>query len=367
MKQFTVHARIAPYAVCFGRGILSRAGTLLASLEEVSSLFLLSSPKVFRHWGRAAESSLRELKPPVRVLFDDSERAKNLRTVERLCRALARAGADRRSLLVALGGGVVGDVAGYVAASYARGIRVVHVPTTLVAQLDSSIGGKTGVNLPEGKNLVGAFHPPRLVVADPQLLRTLPARQFRSGVYEAIKYGVIGDEMLFSFLERRMDDVLRQQPAALDRVLERCIRAKAEIVSQDEHESGLRLILNFGHTVGHALESATRYRRFLHGEAVGWGMMAAAEISVSRGLLPRAQAERICRLVKRVGTLPALPETSAPKFKIHLQIDKKAVHGELRMILARKIGQVEVVPGVEANAVIRTVQEMAKVHGRAKS
>jgi 3-dehydroquinate synthase len=360
MKQFTVHAQSGPYAVCCQRGALARLGALLSTLEEKSSVFLLSSPRVFRYWGRAVIAGLREVKPAQRILFDDREEAKNLRAVEQLCRALARAGADRRSLIVALGGGVVGDVAGFVAASYARGVRIVHLPTTLVAQLDSAIGGKTGVNLPEGKNLVGAFYPPRLVVADPQVLRTLPTRQFCSGLYEVIKYAVIGDEMLFHFLERALEDLRRQKPAALDWVLERCIRAKVEIVSRDERESGLRQILNFGHTVGHALEAATNYRRFLHGEAVGWGIIASARISVEIGKLPTAHAERIHRLVRRVGKLPAVPAIPTRKLAAHLLTDKKAVGGKIRMVLARQIGQVEILPEVPLEVVIRAVRGLSE-------
>ena len=204
-----------------------------------------------------------------------------------------RSGADRRALLVAVGGGVVGDVAGFVAASYARGIGLVHVPTTLVAQVDSAIGGKTGVNLPEGKNLVGAFYPPKLVLADPELLRTLPLREFCSGIYEIIKYGVIGDASLFRFLEQKMEKLLRRDATALDFVIARSAAQKARVVSRDERESGLREILNFGHTFAHALESVTRYRKYLHGEAVGWGMIAASKLGVANGMFSSRDAGRL--------------------------------------------------------------------------
>ena len=209
-----------------------------------------------------------------------------MRTVETVCRNLTQKNADRKSLIIAVGGGVVGDVAGYVAASYLRGVALVHIPTTLVAQVDSSIGGKTGVNLPEGKNLVGAFYPPRLVIIDPLLLRTLPQRQYRSGLAEIIKYGIIADENLFTYLEKNMPRVLQRDKAALNYLIPRCAQIKATIVSRDEHESNLREILNFGHTFGHALESITHYRRYQHGEAVAHGMIAAAllahELSLSK-------------------------------------------------------------------------------------
>ena len=346
MKQFTVNTPSGPYAVVCGRGAAARAGALLEALEPISSVFLLTSRRVWRRWGRVVEKSLQRDHATKTILFEDRESAKTLATVEWLCRGLARAGADRRSVIVALGGGVVGDVAGFVAATYARGIGIVQVPTTLLAQIDSSIGGKTGVNLPEGKNLVGAFHQPRLVITDPRMLKTLPARQYRAGVYEAIKYGVIGDEMLFRFLERRLEEVLRQGPAALDWVLERCIRAKAEVVSADERESGPREILNFGHTFGHALEAATRYRKFLHGEAVGWGMIAAARLSAQMKLLPSEVQTRITQLVRRVGPLPKLPAIQSARLLELIRADKKSRGGRIRMVLAQRIGAVETVEDV---------------------
>jgi 3-dehydroquinate synthase len=358
MKQITVNTPSGAYAVISGHGIAARAGALLESLEPVSSVFLLSSPVVWRHWGRLVEKSLQRAHATKHILFDDRESAKTLATVERLCRGLAQAGADRRSLIVALGGGVVGDVAGFVAASYARGIRIVQIPTTLLAQVDSSIGGKTGVNLPEGKNLIGAFHQPRLVITDPKMLKTLPARQYRAGLYEAIKYGVIGDEMLFRFLERRLPEVLRLGTAGLGWVLERCIRAKAEVVSADERESGLREILNFGHTFGHALEAATRYRKLLHGEAVGWGMIAAAQLSVEMKLLAPEQAARIAQLVRRVGPPPKLPPIPPERLMELMRADKKARGGRLRIVLAKRIGAVETVEDVPEDLVKSTLREL---------
>ncbi|HEV8385515.1 MAG TPA: 3-dehydroquinate synthase [Candidatus Acidoferrales bacterium] len=360
MKHFTVNTPSGPYAVICGRGVAaSAAGGLLESLAPLSSVFLLTSPVVWRRWGRVVEKNLQRAHSAKPIFFDDRESAKTLRTVERLCRQLAQARADRESVIVALGGGVVGDVAGFVAASYMRGIRFVQVPTTLLAQIDSSIGGKTGVNLPEGKNLVGAFHQPGLVITDPLVLRTLPARQYRAGLYEAIKYGVIGDEMLFRSLERQLPDVLRQRPAALEWMLERCIRAKAEVVSADERESGRREILNFGHTFGHALEAATRYRRLLHGEAVGWGMIASARLSVQMNMLAESDAERIEQLVRRVG-LPRLPAVRTERLMELMRTDKKARGGKLRLVLARRIGAVESMDDVPENMVSSTWQRLGK-------
>src|SRR5260221_4171406 len=280
--------------------------------------------------------------------MNDGESAKNLRTVEWLARDLVRGGGDRKSLLVAVGGGVVGGVAGFVAASYARGIGLVHIPTTLVAQVDSAVGGKTGVNLPEGKNLVGAFYPAKLVIADPELLRTVPPREFRSGVYEIIKYGVIGDAKLFRFLEQKMEKVLRRDPAALDFIIERSILQKARVVSRDERESGLREILNFGHTFAHALESVTRYRKYLHGEAVGWGMIAASTLAVSSGILSAKDSGRIISLIAPVGPLPAWPDASVARLIAAMQADKKTRGGRLRFVLPEKIGKVRC--GVEVDS-----------------
>jgi 3-dehydroquinate synthase len=292
-------------------------------------------------------------------LIDDAETAKNLSTVERACRDLVRAGADRRALIVAVGGGVVGDVAGFVAASYARGIALIHVPTTVVAQVDSAIGGKTGVNLPEGKNLVGAFYSPLGVTADPVFLSSLPPRDFRSGIYEIIKYGVIGDPRLFRFLEEKMERVLRRDRAALAFVIERSIAQKARVVSRDEREAGIREILNFGHTFAHALESATRYRTYLHGEAVGWGMIAAARLAVEKGMLSPREEERIAKMIARVGALPEWPRISAEQLIAAMHADKKTRAGRLRFVLPERIGVVRCGIEAEEEMLVRVLRECA--------
>jgi 3-dehydroquinate synthase len=234
-----------------------------------------------------------------------------------------------------------------VAASYARGIGLVHIPTTLVAQVDSAIGGKTGVNLPEGKNLVGAFYPPKLVLVDPELLRTLPLREFRSGIYEIIEYGVIGDAKLFQFLEQKMEKLFRRDPAALDFVIERSIAQKARVVSLDERESGIREILNFGHTFAHALESVTRYRKYLHGEAVAWGMIAATRLAAATGSFSVIDSGRVMNLIARVGPLPAWPNASPARLIAAMQADKKTRAGRLRFVLPERVGKVRC--GVEAD------------------
>jgi 3-dehydroquinate synthase len=284
-------------------------------------------------------------------LFDDAETKKNMRTVELLCRKLTQAGADRKSLIVAVGGGVAGDVAGFVAASYLRGVALVHVPTTLVAQVDSSIGGKTGVNLPEGKNLVGAFYAPQLVLIDTDLLRTLPERQFRSGVAEVIKYGVIADAELFAYLEQNTEKLLRQDRDTLDYLVPRCVEIKADVVSRDERESGLREILNFGHTFGHALESVTKYRRYLHGEAVAWGMFAATMLGMHIGFTDKDEAPRLFKLIHRAIELPWWPRVSSEAMIEAMQADKKRKAGKLRFVLSRRIGEARSIDSVPYEAV----------------
>jgi 3-dehydroquinate synthase len=313
----------------------------VARSGSATGTFLLSSPRVWRHWGAALMRGVRAQNKSALIFFDDREASKRLSTVEEIARRLVRAGADRQSMIVAMGGGVVGDVAGFVAATYLRGVRIIHAPTTLVAQVDSSIGGKTGVNLPEGKNLVGAFYPPKAVIADPNVLRTLPHREYRSGLYEVIKYGVIADAELFHFLEKRMPAILRRDPAALAWVIPRCIAIKARVVGKDERESGLRQILNFGHTLGHALESATKYGRFFHGEAIGWGMIAATLLALATGRMAEQDAGRIVRLVASVGPLPSLQRIRAAQLRRILAGDKKARGGRVMWVLPTRIGKTE--------------------------
>lgn len=328
------------------RGALSTAQREIARLGKFSSVHIVTSPKVWRALGKQIRRGLPEKFAPNVHLFDDAETAKNLQSVEKITRSLVRAGTDRHALVIAVGGGVVGDVAGYAAASFLRGVALVQVPTTLVAQVDSSVGGKTGVNLPEGKNLVGAFYPPRLVLVDPQALATLPEREFRGGLAEVIKYGVIADPKLFAFLEKRMDALLQRDTKALEHVIRRSIEIKAWVVGKDERESGLREILNFGHTFGHALESATRYRRFQHGEAVAWGMMCAGLLGHEVAGMRADAASRIVALVRKIGPLPEWPKAPAAKLMQLMHADKKARDGKLRFVLAPRIGRAETFGGV---------------------
>jgi 3-dehydroquinate synthase len=341
MQAIRVKSSAGSYGVECGRGALARLNRAIGGLGDSTGTFVLSSPRVWHACGHAIAARVRRKDVRAVVLFDDAEPAKRMATVEGIARQLVRAGADRRAVVVAVGGGVVGDVAGFAAATYLRGVRLVHVPTTVVAQVDSAIGGKTGVDLPEGKNLVGAFYPPRAVIADPDLLATLPHREYRSGLYEVIKYGVIADRKLFEFLERDMQRILRRDPAALDWIIPRCIAIKARVVSADERESGLRHILNFGHTMGHALEAATGYRRYLHGEAIGWGMIYATCLSLAAGRISEGDSARIIRLIASVGPLPGLGNIRMAQLREFMAGDKKARAGKVLWVVARGIGKTE--------------------------
>jgi 3-dehydroquinate synthase len=331
----------APYPFVFGPACEWKRGRLLRRYGGSGPVFVLSSRRAWRSCGRAIVRGLGTGEIRDTVLLDDRERQKSLATVEKLARDLVRVGAGRDAILVVAGGGVVGDVGGFVAATYLRGVRLVHIPTTLVAQVDSSIGGKTGVNLPEGKNLIGAFYQPRLVLCDPAMLRTLPRREFRSGVFEIIKYAILGDARLFKYLERNLDALLRRNPQTLAAVIPRCVRAKAEIVVGDERESGQRELLNLGHTLGHALETATSYKVFLHGEAVGWGLLAVALASIALDKITVADAGRIVRLLARMGSLPALPAMPTARIWRMLRADKKARGGGVRWVIPAGIGRAE--------------------------
>jgi 3-dehydroquinate synthase len=366
MPSIRITSSSGPYSVQCAPRLVGRSGSLVSRLGNATGIFVLSSPRVWAHWGRPIMRALRGRQRVTAILFDDSESAKDLATIEQIARQLIRAGADRGAIIVALGGGVVGDVVGFVAATYLRGVRLVHIPTTLVAQVDSSVGGKTGVNLPEGKNLVGAFYPPNLVIADPQTLRTLPHREYRSGLYEVIKYGIIADPELFDFLDRRMLALLRRDAAVLSWVITRCIRIKAHVVAKDEREGGLRHILNFGHTLGHALEAATRYRRFLHGEAVAWGMLAATLFGAATGRLRDSQATRMIRLISSVGPLPPLTGIRAAQLRPILAGDKKARSGRVLWVLPRRIGKAEWSIGLSWPLVQRTFAELPAISALAK-
>jgi 3-dehydroquinate synthase len=360
-KRILVKSSAGNYRVVCGSGVLAGLGREVSRAGRFSSVHLVSSGKAWAAVGKQVLGGLGGPKGVVLHRFDDSESFKNLQSVERISRSLLRAGADRHSLVVAVGGGVVGDVVGFAASSYLRGVALAQVPTTVVAQADSAIGGKTGVNLPEGKNLVGAFYPPRFVVADSKTLKTLSPREYRSGLAEIIKYGVIADAKLFGYLEDHLERVLLREPAALAYLIARAVEIKAGVVGKDEKESGLREILNFGHTFGHALESATAYRRYRHGEAVAWGMMAAALYGHEVGVTPAADASRIVALVRRLGKLPPWPAATPARLLGLMASDKKRRGGRLRLVLADRIGRAATYEAREVDKLTLVLRMMPRV------
>lgn len=362
LTRIAVQTASRSYEVLVEHGLLrSAAGVLRDLLNDHSKIFVVTTEPIREFWGGALLDSMAEAGRSATVLtMPDGESAKRLGVLEKLASAMAVAGADRRSVVFALGGGVVGDVAGFLASIFMRGIPVVQVPTTLVAQVDSAIGGKTGVNLVTGKNLIGTFHQPVSVLADPDVLATLPDREFRSGLFEAMKYGVIRNPAIFDLMESQRQALLRRDVALLEQLIVECIRVKAQVVSADERESGERRILNFGHTVGHTLEAATKYRHFLHGEAVGWGMVAAAAIGRETGVTETAVAARIRDLVLAYGPLPAV-SVGAKRVLTLLQSDKKTIGGVPHFVLATSMGKVQVVNSVEPANVRRAVVEITRL------
>jgi 3-dehydroquinate synthase len=348
--------------VLVDRGVLRSAAAAVGGIVPPEwRLFVVTQAPVRKRWGFALRKSFSKAGRKVEVVtMPDGERAKTLAQLEKLAAKLVSHGADRRSVILALGGGVVGDVAGFLASVFMRGIPVVQIPTTLVAQVDSAIGGKTGVNLKSGKNLLGTFHQPLVVIVDPEVLATLPEREYRSGLFEAMKYGVIRNPAVFELMESNSDALQRRDGALLETLITECIRVKAEVVSADERESGERRILNFGHTIGHALEAETDYKEFLHGEAVGWGLIAATMIGSGMGITDEGTAQRIIGLVRAYGPLPKV-DVNRENIARRLLSDKKTVGGVPHFILPASIGKVEVVNTVSTQSIIEAVDEIKRL------
>lgn len=342
------------YPVLIGSGALATLPSLLDGLRLGRQRLVVSSTPIWRLHGAGLRRVLARGDRP--ALMAVGERAKTLDTVARLYDACVARKLDRSAALVAVGGGVVGDVAGFAAASYLRGIGLVQVPTTLLAQVDSSIGGKVGVNLPAGKNLVGAFYSPSLVLCDPAVLSTLPRREFRAGLYEVVKYGIIASKPLFTRVANGLDEVFAHEPSMLEAIVSACCRIKADVVMSDERESGPRRVLNFGHTIGHALEAVTGYRRFRHGEAVGYGMLAAAWLSVRRGALAESDLARIDSLIKALGPLPLVGDLRASDALDAIGRDKKVVSGRLHFVLAASIGSTVIVSDVTTRELVQAMR-----------
>jgi 3-dehydroquinate synthase len=347
MENLTVSLGERSYEIVIGYGSIDRLGARLEPLSLAPRIFLLTNTTVGGLYGGRVRTSLEAAGYEVGYWeMPDGEEFKSLSTAAAAYDAMADAGMERGSAVVALGGGVVGDLAGFAAATYMRGIHLVQAPTTLLAQVDSSVGGKVAVNHPRGKNLIGCFYQPRLVYADLKTLVTLPGRELRAGLAEVIKYGVIWDAALFEFLERRLEEVLGLEPEAVGEVVRRSCAIKAEIVAQDERELGLRAILNFGHTVGHALEALTDYRVYRHGEAVAIGMAAAAALAAKRGCLQAGDRDRLLSLLSRAGLPVSFPYSGAQVQEL-LPRDKKVYRGKLRFVLPVAIGRVKICSDLE--------------------
>jgi 3-dehydroquinate synthase len=341
--RIDVSTETAAYPILVQPGLHRSLATLLDQQQFSPNRFVISSPTVWNLHGSAIRRGLRGAEV---ILIPDGERAKTLATVQRIYDALVRAQADRASGLIGIGGGVIGDVAGFAAASYLRGIAIVHVPTTLLAQVDSAVGGKVGVNHPLGKNLIGAFHQPRLVAIDPAVLATLPRREFRAGLYEVVKYGMAFEAPLFERVRANLRAIVAHDLAALTPVIAESCRIKAGVVMQDERERGPRRLLNFGHTAGHALEAVTKYRRFRHGEAIAWGMLVAAEVSVARGALLEDARQALVSLIAALGPLPPVADIRTAEVITAMRRDKKVLDGRLHFVIATDLGASQVVDDV---------------------
>jgi 3-dehydroquinate synthase len=356
-----VNTPSATYDVTISPNLLRTLPARLKKLnpEKPFRPFVITSPNIWALWSKPFLASFKE--PPTVLFHPAGERHKRMSSVESLAQQLSTAGADRDALLLAFGGGVIGDITGFLAAIYMRGIRYVQIPTTLLAQVDSSIGGKTGVNLAAGKNLIGSFHHPQAVFADTDLLRTLPPAELRAGLQESIKAGIIYDAKLFRFMEQNAAAILNTKrnadTKALTRVVAASVRVKADVVSKDEKESGVRMILNFGHTIGHAIEAATNYKQLLHGEAVAWGSIAALNVAIARKTIKPKEAERITKLILRYGPLPAFKAT-AEKLVALTSRDKKNRSGIRSFILPTAIGKVQIVRNVTEPELLAATQSM---------
>jgi len=360
MQRIRVSAASSSYDVVVGGGCLDQAAEQIEAVTGGRRIFVIADEGALAGQGERFARSMSRLDPtmlPVRL----GEDRKRLAIVEELAEQMHRAGADRSAIVVTFGGGIVGDVGGFVAASYMRGVSFVQIPTTLLAQVDASVGGKTGVNLATGKNLVGAFHQPLLVLIDPQTLETLPPEQYRAGLFEVIKHGIIWSPELFELLETRRDAVIGRKPDVLERIIADSVRIKAHVVSQDERESGLRRILNYGHTLGHGLEAETGYQRLLHGEAVGWGMIAAGRLAESMGMFSSRDRERAEQLILAYGPLPDLSGVNAGAVAARIHGDKKTIGGKVHFILPTGIGKVEVTINPPGDQVLAATQAAIEV------
>lgn len=355
MKSFSIDLGERSYPILIGKACLSESGFLspyvrgnqvmIVTNETVAPLYLDSAIEAFA--GKTVAT----------LVLPDGEKYKNLDTLAKFYDALIDGKFDRSVTLAALGGGVIGDMTGFAAASYQRGVDFIQIPTTLLAQVDSSVGGKTAINHPRGKNMIGAFHQPRCVLIDIATLSTLPEREFRAGLAEVVKYGLIADAEFFNWLEKHTASLLARDEQSLMYAIETSCRLKANVVSQDEREQGMRALLNFGHTFGHAIETAQNYQDWLHGEAVAAGMVMAAQLSVRQGLLPQAEADRATDLIAELELPVARPSNINPEHMLSIMsMDKKVLGGLIRLVLLNAIGDAVVSTDYSSSALLATLQ-----------
>lgn len=357
MPAFTVTTAQRAYPVIVERGAIAKLRDYIP--DRAGKLFVVTTVDVWDFHGARMTAALWGTSHEV-LMFPGGEENKRLAEVEKLAERMVEFGGDRSSLVVAFGGGIVNDVGGFLAACFMRGVPVIQVPTTLLAQVDAGVGGKTGVNLVAGKNLFGAFHQPLAVLIDPEVLGTLPEREYRAGLYEVLKTGVIRSEELFELMVEERDRILAREGAVVEEMVARSVEIKAAVVSADERESDLRRILNFGHTLGHALEAETRYSRFLHGEAVAFGMRAAVHLACLRGDLEEAEGRRINEAIGLYGPIPSPEGVEARALMRRLQSDKKTVRGRVHFVLPVRIGEVKVVPDIDEALILEAAERALK-------
>jgi 3-dehydroquinate synthase len=354
MPSFDVNTPQRKYRAVVERGVLKHTGEHIP--QGTGRVFIVTTRDVWQHHCSLLARGLAGRSHEI-LIFPGGEEYKRLSTVESLAEQMVQRGGDRSSLVIAFGGGVVNDVGGFLAAVFMRGVPVLQIPTTLLAQVDAGIGGKTGVDLSCGKNLVGAFHQPVAVLIDPDVLATLPEREYRAGLFEVIKCGIIRSPWLFQLLAEHHAEVLAREPEIVEQIISECVRIKAEVVSSDERESGVRVILNLGHTVGHALEADTGYSRFLHGEAISFGMRAVTLLAERTGHLSAENSVRIRKLLDLYGPIPPLAGVSPDALVTRALMDKKTLKGQVRWVLPEKIGDVSVVTGIDDAVVRAAIQE----------
>jgi 3-dehydroquinate synthase len=353
MPSYRVTTPACSYDAVIERGLLRRTSEFIP--PRSGTIFVVTTEDVWKLHGAAVASALHN-RPLKLLLFPGGEDRKRLSEVETMAEQMVAAGGDRTSLVAAFGGGIVNDLGGFLAAIFMRGIPVVQIPTTLLSQVDAGIGGKTGANLESGKNLIGAFHQPLAVLIDPDVIATLPEREYRAGLYEIVKCGIIRDSALFDIFENERERVLQRNTAILDHIICGAVRIKTEVVSEDEREGDLRRILNFGHTLGHALEAETSYVRFLHGEAVAFGMIAAARLGVSAAGLNEQDAVRMAEVIAAYGPIPALEGIRPERLVARLGSDKKTQQGKVHFVLPERIGAVKVVTGIAPEAIVDSIE-----------